>query len=184
MTNVEVTTQSSTVTVSPQSSPVTASETSPSVTIADDGVTIVSVVEQTPVVTVDDGSVVVQVNQDAVSVVSVGIQGPPGVGGSVASLNDVGDVTVSSALDGDLLEYDGVADVWRNKKGDKSPSFTYSAGRLTRIDYSSGHYKLFTYTGDALTRVRYFLAGRTVTKDFTYNPDGTLASVSQTETYN
>lgn len=99
-------------------------------------------------------------------------------------LEEIHNVLISTARDGDKVEYDGVANLWKNTKPDKSPSFTYTNGDLTRIDYASGNYKTFTYTAGVLTTVVYTLAGRTVTKTFAYNPDGTLASVTQSEVYN
>lgn len=99
-------------------------------------------------------------------------------------LNELHSVLLTTEKDGDVLEYDGVAELWKNKAPDKSPVFTYVGGLLSRIDYASGNYKLFTYTGSQLTQLQYVLTGRTITKAFTYNLDGTLASISQTEVYN
>lgn len=99
-------------------------------------------------------------------------------------IRELHDVLISTPKDGEVLEYDGVADLWKNKSEDKSPVFTYSGGNLTRVDYASGNYKTLSYTGGQLTQLVYTLAGRTITKVFTYNLDGTLASVAQTETYN
>lgn len=65
----------------------------------------------------------------------------------------------------------------------RSPVFTYSAGTLTRIDYSNGTYKLFTYSGGNLSQLVYNKLYVTITKIFTYNPDGSLANIQQTETY-
>ena len=99
-------------------------------------------------------------------------------------LNELHSVLLTAEKDGDVLEYDGVADLWKNRAPDKSPVFTYAGGLLTRIDYASGNHKLFTYSGSQLTQLQYVLSGRTITKVFTYNLDGTLASISQTEVYN
>lgn len=63
---------------------------------------------------------------------------------------------------------------------ESSPAFTYTSGVVTRIDYASGNYKLFTYTSGLLTQLDYVVGTTTTRKTFTYNPDGTLSSVSQT----
>jgi len=99
-------------------------------------------------------------------------------------VDELHDVLITSKKDGEVLTYDGLSDLWKNKAPDKSPTFTYSGGNLSRIDYSNGNYKTFTYSGSQLTQLVYVLAGRTITKVFTYNLDGTLASIAQTETYN
>lgn len=75
-----------------------------------------------------------------------------------------------------------INDVTVPATGEESPSFTYASGNVTRIDYASGDYKLLTWTDGVLTRVDFLRAGQTtVRKDFTYNPDGTLASIAQSE---
>ena len=63
--------------------------------------------------------------------------------------------------------------------GETNPAFTYAAGSVTRIDYASGAYKLFTYTAGVLTQLDYVVGAVTTRKTFTYNPDGTLAAISQ-----
>ncbi len=61
-----------------------------------------------------------------------------------------------------------------------SPAFTYAAaGRVSRIDYASGAYKLFAYAGSALVQLDYVVGDVTTRKTFTYNPDGTLAAITQ-----
>lgn len=60
-----------------------------------------------------------------------------------------------------------------------SPAMTYTAERVTRIDYASGAYKLFTYTAGVLTQLDYVVGAVTTRKTFTYNPDGTLAAITQ-----
>ena len=99
-------------------------------------------------------------------------------------LNELHTVLLTAEKDGDVLEYDGLTDLWKNKAPDKSPVFTYTSGLVTRVDYASGAYKIFTYSGTTLTQLQYFLPGRTITKAFSYNIDGTLASINQTEVYN
>lgn len=63
--------------------------------------------------------------------------------------------------------------------GETNPAFTYAAGRVTRIDYASGAYKLLTYTAGVLTQLDYVVGAVTTRKTFTYNPDGTLAAITQ-----
>ena len=62
---------------------------------------------------------------------------------------------------------------------EKDPAFTYTAGLLARIDYASGAHKLFTYTAGVLTQLDYVVGAVTTRKTFTYNPDGTLAAITQ-----
>jgi len=60
-----------------------------------------------------------------------------------------------------------------------SPVMTYDAGRLSRVDYSNGAYKTLAYTGDKLTQVTLVKDGVTRVREFVYNPDGTLSSVTE-----
>jgi hypothetical protein len=60
------------------------------------------------------------------------------------------------------------------------PSLTYTSGNLTRVDYDSGNYKIFSYTDDILTQIDYVVGSTTIRKTLNYNLDGTLASVDQT----
>jgi hypothetical protein len=99
-------------------------------------------------------------------------------------VDELHDVLITSKKDGEAIVYDGLSGLWKNKAPDKSPVFSYTNGLLTRIDYASGSYKLFSYTGSTLTQLQYVLPGRTITKVFAYNIDGTLASIAQTEVYN
>ena len=63
---------------------------------------------------------------------------------------------------------------------EKDPAFTYSAGLLSRIDYAIGAHKLFTYTAaGVLTQLDYVVGAVTTRKTFAYNPDGTLAAITQ-----
>lgn len=64
--------------------------------------------------------------------------------------------------------------------GESSPAMTYTSGVLTRVDYASGNYKLFTYTSGQLTQLDYVKGPVTTRKTFNYNPDGSLASVTET----
>jgi hypothetical protein len=70
---------------------------------------------------------------------------------------------------------------WTTPAGQEyDPVLTYTSGVLTRIDYDSGAYKLFTYDSGVLTRLDYIVGAVTTRKEFTYNLDGTLASITQT----
>ena len=71
--------------------------------------------------------------QSAVDVLTPGPQGPPG----------------QSGQDGYIPP--------------KSPSFTYSSGILTRIDYEDGSRKEFTYSSGVLTRIDY-TTGASITR--------------------
>lgn len=62
--------------------------------------------------------------------------------------------------------------------GPKSPSYTRTAGILTRIDYADGSYKTLTYNSGKLVRTNYVKDGVTVRKDFTYT-NGDLVSVTE-----
>lgn len=66
---------------------------------------------------------------------------------------------------------------WEPESG---PAFTYTDGRVSRIDYDSGAYKTFTYAGGVLTQLDYVVGSVTTRKAFAYNPDGTLAAITQT----
>jgi len=61
------------------------------------------------------------------------------------------------------------------------PSFTYTAGQITRVDYSTGFYKLLTYAGDQLQAIQIFDdLGSSITKTFTYDTNGNLIGVVET----
>lgn len=63
----------------------------------------------------------------------------------------------------------------------ENSTFTYTDGLVTRIDYVSGQYKTFTYNPDSTVgQLVWHRLTDTVTKDFIYNLDGTLASVNIT----
>ena len=60
--------------------------------------------------------------------------------------------------------------------------FTWSAGRLAGVTYADGRSKAFTWSGGQLTRVDTLRPGLpTLRADLSYNPDGTLAAVAQSE---
>ena len=63
-----------------------------------------------------------------------------------------------------------------------SRSFTWSSGRLAGVDFADGRSKAFTWGGDQLTRVDTLRPGLpTLRADLSYNPDGTLSAVAQSE---
>jgi hypothetical protein len=63
--------------------------------------------------------------------------------------------------------------------GETSPAFTYTAGRVSRIDYASGAYKLFIYAAGVLVQLDYVVGAVTTRKTFTYSQDGSLAAIMQ-----
>ena len=61
-----------------------------------------------------------------------------------------------------------------------SPTFTYTSGVVTRVDYASdSSYKVLTYTSSVLTQVDYVKGGVTTRKVFNYT-SGVLSSITQT----
>lgn len=63
-----------------------------------------------------------------------------------------------------------------------SPSFTWATGKLISISYGDGSTKSLTWSADKLQQIDFVRAGvGTTRKQFTYNPDGTLAAVAQSE---
>lgn len=63
-----------------------------------------------------------------------------------------------------------------------SRSFTWSGGRLAGVTFADGRSKAFTWSGDQLARVDTLRPGlSTLRADLSYNPDGTLAAVTQSE---
>lgn len=63
-----------------------------------------------------------------------------------------------------------------------SRTFTWSGGRLAGVTFADGRSKVFTWAGDQLARVDTLRPGQpTQRADLSYNPDGTLAAVMQSE---
>lgn len=60
------------------------------------------------------------------------------------------------------------------------PVITRTGDLVTRIDYSGGRYKVFTYTATRLDRIDYIHDGVTTRKDLHYT-GGLLTSITQTE---
>lgn len=174
MTTVSVSPTYQTVTIN--RAPTLAIESSTNNIVSVGAITTVSITPTLQTLTIGQQPTLA-IESAAYSVVSVGIQGPPGATGGVP-------VYLSAEKDGEVLEYNGLTDLWNNKAPDKSPVFTYAGGLLTRVDYASGNYKTLTYTAGVLAQLVYVLPGRTVTKVFSYGIDGSLVSISQSEVYN
>ena len=61
------------------------------------------------------------------------------------------------------------------------PTLTYTGTKLTRIDYSTGFYKLLTYTGDQLQEIQILDGlGYSLTKTFSYDTNGRLIAIAET----
>ena len=61
-------------------------------------------------------------------------------------------------------------------------TLTWVSGRLNAVLYVDGRSRLMTYTGDQLTRVdRLAPSGPIRRADLSYNPDGTLAAITESE---
>jgi hypothetical protein len=65
-------------------------------------------------------------------------------------------------------------------QADIGPVFTYVDGLVSRVEYTNGNYKLFTYSSGILIQLDYVTTTNTTRKIFNYNPDGTLGSITQT----
>lgn len=58
------------------------------------------------------------------------------------------------------------------------PVYTYTSGVLTRVDYASGNYKVFTYNlSGVLTQLDFIKSTVTYRKVFTYDLSSNLTSV-------
>lgn len=63
----------------------------------------------------------------------------------------------------------------------KEPVATHDAqGRMTRIDYSNGSFKVFSYSGYKLTQSDYTSNGVTTRRTYQYNADGTFRTYTET----
>lgn len=59
-------------------------------------------------------------------------------------------------------------------------TLTWAAGKLAAVTYADGRSKTMTYTGEQLTRVdRLTPSAQTQRADLAYNPDGTVAGVTE-----
>lgn len=63
---------------------------------------------------------------------------------------------------------------------ESNPTFMYTNGIVSRINYASGNYKLFTYTNGMLTQLDYVHGLTTTRKVFSYS-NGILINIVQTE---
>ena len=65
-----------------------------------------------------------------------------------------------------------------------SPTFTYNNNDdISRIDYSNGRYKLFSYTNDGdIDTIVYFRVDSTLTRTFNYDANSNLLSITDVET--
>lgn len=60
-----------------------------------------------------------------------------------------------------------------------SPTFTYSGDDISRIDYSNGRYKTFTYNVDGdVSTLTYYRVDDTLTRTFNYDVNGNLTSIT------
>jgi len=94
----------------------------------------------------------------------------------LSGFNVKGDATIQGSVSASNMTINNLQ-VATNEVG---PALTYTSGNLTRVDYDSGNYKIFSYTDDILTQVDYVVGSTTIRKTLNYNLDGTLASVDQT----
>lgn len=60
------------------------------------------------------------------------------------------------------------------------PVITYSGGVIQTITFSSGNHKAYTWVSGRISRVDYVIGAVIRRRDFTYNPDGSLASIADT----
>lgn len=66
--------------------------------------------------------------------------------------------------------------------GPTDPVFTWAGGVLSGVTYGDGSTKALTWAAGRLQQLDFARPGRpTVRKTFSYNPDGTLAAVAQSE---
>ncbi len=66
---------------------------------------------------------------------------------------------------------------------ESNPVFTYDlvTGNVTNITYNSGNYKTFTYNSGVVSVIDYVIGTTTYRKTFTYNPNGSLANIVETQ---
>ncbi len=64
--------------------------------------------------------------------------------------------------------------------GESGPEFTWVLGKLTRIDYDSGNYKVLSYNVDGLLSVSDYHVGSVITRQtFFYNVDNSINRIEQ-----
>jgi len=99
-------------------------------------------------------------------------------GGDLLAVNNLSDLdnaaTARSNLDVDIAGTDNSPPPLTD------PDFTYTSDVLTRIDYSNGSYKLFSYDlNDRLEIIDHVDGAITVRKEFFYGPGGELDYITQ-----
>lgn len=107
------------------------------------------------------------------------IQGPQGAKGDTGDIGPQG-VQGIQGLKGDKGDKGdqgdaGVVDYTLVARRDVGSQITYDVnGYLDTITYSDGSTKVFTFVNKVLTRTVYTNGATVITKDFVYNPNGTL----------
>lgn len=127
----------------------------------------------------------------------VDLQGPPGNGvvavvgggGGGASWNpNLLGVATAEAPEEIVVKQDGQwvrasfaqLQLWLGVSNPTSPQFTYASGVLSRIDYSDGSFKVFTYGGNGqLSTIDYTVGSATTRKSFVYDTNGVLLSINE-----
>lgn len=66
-----------------------------------------------------------------------------------------------------------------SSEGESNPVYTYTNDDITRIDYSSGNYKLLTYSAGNLTQLDYVKGSVTYRKTFNYDISERLISITE-----
>ena len=149
-------------------------------TITTTGENLVEVNESTNEITVTQGNTVevseiVQTItvQDQRKIIEITSNGPQGIQGP-AGADGIVDYSLALAVDQTTPQYITNG----SPVGLAQPTFTYSLGALTRIDYPSGFFKAFSYNPDGS------LAGINLNnqhaKTFSYNLDGSLSGIITT----
>jgi hypothetical protein len=108
---------------------------------------------------------------------AIGPAGPDGLG--IDEVNVVNGKLIVSYSDGTSLD---AGPLNTDLIAYTAPDFTYDTnGVLTRIDYAGGAFKTISYNGNGSINIVQLVDGAiTITKTFSYNPDGTLDAIVQT----
>lgn len=103
-----------------------------------------------------------------------------GGGSGPTNLNQLGDVSTTGAIDGSILQYNASESKWKVKNRNTEPSFTYTDGLLSRIDYTD-EYKLFNYVGGLLNNIQTYDINNTITKtkNFFYDVEDNLIRIEE-----
>lgn len=140
---------------------------------------LVRIIENPIQVSINESTNLVLIEECGTKVVTATTQGPQGIPGQgVVSGGTSGDLLVKATNADYDTAWISQSDITRRDSG---PEFTYSNGDVTRIDYDSGNYKLFTYLNGNVSRIDYVRGATTIRKDFIYNLDGSLASITEVE---